>query len=166
MAENPCALAARIEPLPTSEACIRTPTRNWSIQDLRKHAVQCRLCGKYRRVPEKRRYEEIRQQVLSNPWECSCASEWTTEEISCDVPEEFTSPEFVLLFDKSAIPVSPPLWERECFLSKQYFADIYYYPPNGGARIKSKRYHEMRESQDSRNSLQKRRVVFESQYLS
>ncbi|KAH7415650.1 hypothetical protein KP509_14G055600 [Ceratopteris richardii] len=96
--------------------------------------VQCAKCMKWRFIPTKEYYEEIRQTILEKPFFCSSASEWRPD-ASCSDPLEI-SPDMhdLWAFDKPGIPLPPKGWERLLVIrpaGSSKFADIYYVTPSG-----------------------------------
>ncbi|CAA6672120.1 unnamed protein product [Spirodela intermedia] len=52
-------------------------------------AVQCAACFKWRLVPTKEKYEEIREHLLQDPFVCERAQEWRSD-VSCDDPADIS----------------------------------------------------------------------------
>lgn len=96
--------------------------------------VQCALCMKWRLIPTKEQYEEIRQSVLEKPFFCSSAASWRPD-VSCEDPSDVLQDESHLwAIDRPNIPVAPPGWERQLVIraaGASKFADVYYMTPTG-----------------------------------
>ncbi|KAK4373067.1 hypothetical protein RND71_008451 [Anisodus tanguticus] len=74
--------------------------------------VQCANCFKWRLIPTKEKYEEIREHILEQPFFCETAREWRAE-VSCDDPPDLTQDGSRLwAIDKPNIAQPPPGWER------------------------------------------------------
>ncbi|OMO61342.1 Methyl-CpG DNA binding protein [Corchorus olitorius] len=96
--------------------------------------VQCANCFKWRLIPTKEKYEEIREHILENPFVCETAREWRPD-ISCDDPTDITQDGSRLwAIDKPSIAQPPPGWQRLLRIRGEgstKFADIYYQAPSG-----------------------------------
>ncbi|KAI5077682.1 hypothetical protein GOP47_0007506 [Adiantum capillus-veneris] len=96
--------------------------------------VQCALCMKWRLIPTKEQYEEIRQSVLEKPFFCNSAASWRPD-VSCEDPSDVLQDESHLwAIDRPNIPVAPPGWERQIVIraaGASKFADVYYVAPSG-----------------------------------
>ncbi|KAK8490404.1 hypothetical protein V6N13_076418 [Hibiscus sabdariffa] len=96
--------------------------------------VQCASCFKWRLIPTKEKYEEIREHILENPFVCETAREWRSD-ISCDVPTDIAQDGSRLwAIDKPNIAQPPPGWQRLLRIRGEgstKFADIYYQAPTG-----------------------------------
>ncbi|GAB2276153.1 methyl-CpG-binding domain-containing protein, variant 2 [Dionaea muscipula] len=96
--------------------------------------VQCANCFKWRLIPSKEKYEEIREHILENPFVCETAREWRPD-ISCDDPADLNQDRSRLwAIDKPNIAQPPPGWERELRIrgeGSSKFADVYYITPSG-----------------------------------
>lgn len=96
--------------------------------------VQCAECYKWRLIPSKEKYEEIREKILEKPFSCEVAKEWRPE-ICCDEPADLEQDESRLwAIDKPNIAQAPPGWERELRIrgeGSSKFADVYYIAPSG-----------------------------------
>ncbi|MQL85615.1 hypothetical protein Taro_018135, partial [Colocasia esculenta] len=97
-------------------------------------AVQCATCFKWRLVPTKEKYEEIRENILQDPFVCQRAREWRSN-ISCDDPADISQDGSRLwAIDKPNISQPPPGWERILRIRGEgstKFADVYYAAPSG-----------------------------------
>ncbi|XP_022755517.1 methyl-CpG-binding domain-containing protein 2-like [Durio zibethinus] len=96
--------------------------------------VQCASCLKWRLIPTKEKYEEIREHILENPFVCETACEWRPD-ISCDDPTDISQDGSRLwAIDKPNIAQPPPGWQRLLRIRGEgstKFADIYYQAPSG-----------------------------------
>lgn len=93
-------------------------------------AAQCSACFKWRLVPSKRAYEDIRQAFVEDPFVCEKARRWNPY-ISCDVPDDI-QPNGDLIWgidDPTEAPQPPPEWVRILRIRNQWwdyrFADVY-----------------------------------------
>ena len=91
------------------------------------YAVQCASCFKWRLVPTKQKYEEIRENLLEDYFVCKKAQEWRPD-VSCDDPADI-SPEGNRLWaiDKPNITRPPTGWERIIKIRGErsaHFADV------------------------------------------
>lgn len=90
--------------------------------------VQCANCFKWRLIPTKEKYEEIRERVLENPFICEKAREWRPD-ISCDDPTDISQDGSRLwAIDKPNIAQPPPGWQRLLRIRGEgstKFADVY-----------------------------------------
>ncbi|CAL5439209.1 unnamed protein product [Camellia sinensis] len=74
--------------------------------------VQCAYCFKWRLIPTKEKYEEIREHILEHPFVCETAHEWRPE-ISCEDPPDICQDDSMLwAIDKPNIAQPPPGWQR------------------------------------------------------
>ncbi|KAF5191144.1 Methyl-cpg-binding domain-containing protein [Thalictrum thalictroides] len=96
--------------------------------------VQCANCFKWRLIPTKEKYEEIRETILEQPFICERAQEWRPD-ISCDDPADISQDGSRLwAIDKPNIAQPPPGWERLLRIRGEggtRFADVYYTAPSG-----------------------------------
>ncbi|KAK2646193.1 hypothetical protein Ddye_021388 [Dipteronia dyeriana] len=96
--------------------------------------VQCANCFKWRLIPTKEKYEEIREHILENPFICENAREWRPD-ISCDDPADISQDGSRLwAIDKPNIAQPPPGWQRLLRIRGEgstKFADVYYVAPSG-----------------------------------
>ncbi|KAJ8753181.1 hypothetical protein K2173_017763 [Erythroxylum novogranatense] len=96
--------------------------------------VQCANCFKWRIIPTKEKYEEIREHILEQPFYCDTASEWRPD-ISCDDPTDLSQDGSRLwAIDKPSIAQPPRGWQRLLRIRGEgstKFADIYYVAPSG-----------------------------------
>jgi len=74
--------------------------------------VQCNSCYKWRLIPTKKKYEEIREHNLQHPFVCEKAREWRPD-ISCDDPVDVSQDNSMIwAIDKPEIPQTPDGWQR------------------------------------------------------
>ncbi|KAI3931243.1 hypothetical protein MKX01_040160 [Papaver californicum] len=96
--------------------------------------VQCADCNKWRLIPTKEKYEEIRENISRERFVCESAREWNPD-ISCDDPADIIQDGSKLwALDKPNIPQPPPDWERLYRIRGEgctRFADVYYVTPSG-----------------------------------
>ncbi|KAL0410321.1 UNVERIFIED_CONTAM: Methyl-CpG-binding domain-containing protein 2 [Sesamum latifolium] len=96
--------------------------------------VQCANCFKWRLIPTKEKYEEIREHIMEQPFLCETAREWRPD-ISCDDPPDITQDGSRLwAIDKPSIAQPPPGWQRLLRIRGEgstKFADVYYVAPSG-----------------------------------
>ncbi|OEL38764.1 Methyl-CpG-binding domain-containing protein 2 [Dichanthelium oligosanthes] len=91
------------------------------------YTVQCANCYKWRIVPTKEKYEELRETISQELFVCTRASEWNRE-LSCDEPEDMSQDgSRVWAIDKPNIAQPPPGWDREVRIrgASSKFADVY-----------------------------------------
>ncbi|CAL5360947.1 unnamed protein product [Camellia sinensis] len=91
--------------------------------------VQCAYCFKWRLIPTKEKYEEIREHILEHPFVCETAHEWRPE-ISCEDPPDICQDDSMLwAIDKPNIAQPPPGWQRLLRIrgaGSTHFADVAY----------------------------------------
>ncbi|KAL7137027.1 hypothetical protein ABFS83_10G067000 [Erythranthe nasuta] len=96
--------------------------------------VQCANCFKWRLIPTKEKYEEIREHIMERPFSCETAREWRPD-ISCEDPPDLTQDGTrVWAIDKPSIAQAPPGWQRLLRIRGEggsKFADVYYVAPSG-----------------------------------
>ncbi|KAK1275671.1 Methyl-CpG-binding domain-containing protein 2 [Acorus gramineus] len=96
--------------------------------------VQCAACLKWRLIPTKEKYEEIRHNILQAPFFCETAREWRPD-ISCEEPTDISQDgSRIWAIDKPNISQPPPGWERLLRIRGEgstRFADVYYVAPTG-----------------------------------
>lgn len=82
-------------------------------ESVKLYAVRCGLCSKWRLIPSKHKYEEIRAKLGEQMFECERAREWRPL-ISCrhesDVNQDDSNLRWAM--DKPNIPQTPPTWQR------------------------------------------------------
>ncbi|EEF36136.1 DNA binding protein, putative [Ricinus communis] len=96
--------------------------------------VQCAKCFKWRLIPTKEKYEEIREHILEQPFYCETAREWRPD-ISCNDPADISQDGSRLwAIDKPNIAQPPRGWQRLLRIrgeGSSKFADVYYQAPSG-----------------------------------
>ncbi|XAR63767.1 hypothetical protein NMG60_11023833 [Bertholletia excelsa] len=135
-------VVSEIEPVPDLNKYQTPPPRRNSIRlhssrvlpSVGAFTVQCAGCFKWRLIPTKEKYEEIREHILENPFFCETAREWRPE-ISCDDPPDISQDGSRLwAIDKPNIAQPPPGWQRLLRIRGEgstRFADVYYVAPSG-----------------------------------
>ncbi|KAM7272347.1 hypothetical protein ACFE04_027010 [Oxalis oulophora] len=74
--------------------------------------VQCANCFKWRLIPTKEKYEEIREHILEQPFYCETARQWRPD-LKCDDPTDISQDGNRLwAIDKPNIAQPPPGWQR------------------------------------------------------
>lgn len=90
--------------------------------------VQCASCFKWRLIPTKEKYEEIREHILEQPFFCGTARDWRPD-ISCDDPTDISQDGSRLwAIDKPNIAQPPRGWQRLLRIRGEgstKFADVY-----------------------------------------
>lgn len=90
--------------------------------------VQCSLCFKWRLIPTKEKYEEIRESILEVPFVCESARKWK-DGVSCDDPPDIQQDgSRVWAIDRPSIAQPPPGWQRLLRIRGEgstKFADVY-----------------------------------------
>lgn len=105
------------------------------------YTVQCANCFKWRLVPTKEKYEEIREHITQYPFVCETAVEWGSD-VSCDDPPDIEQDGSRLwAIDKPNIAQTPPGWQRDFRIRSEgstKFGDMYeifqffFFFPRGG----------------------------------
>ncbi|KAK6152154.1 hypothetical protein DH2020_014789 [Rehmannia glutinosa] len=84
--------------------------------------VQCANCLKWRLIPTKEKYEEIREHITEQPFFCETGREWRPE-ISCDDPPDITQDGSRLwAIDKPNIAQPPLGWQATTENQRYYVA--------------------------------------------
>ncbi|XP_057767130.1 methyl-CpG-binding domain-containing protein 2-like [Salvia miltiorrhiza] len=103
-------------------------------ESVKLYTVRCGVCSKWRLIPSKHKYEEIRAKLGEEMFECATAREWRPQ-ISCahesDVEQDDGN--FRWAMDKPNIPQTPPAWQRILRIRAEggtKFADVYYVSPS------------------------------------
>lgn len=139
LAHTPTTKTEQMDTSKSSDSCNDTPPR--ILPTIKAFSAQCSSCLKWRLIPTKELYEEIRQTVTENPFVCSRATSWHPQ-ASCNDPSDLSQDASLLwAIDKPDIPVAPAGWERLlCFRGEGSgkFADVYYRSPTG-QRLRSMR---------------------------
>ncbi|KAF8646513.1 hypothetical protein HU200_065732 [Digitaria exilis] len=108
----------------SSKASTEAPAKN-----IKTFVVKCSKCEKWRLISTKAKYEEIRENILDDPFSCEKAQEWKPD-VVCDDPLDFSQEDDTKLWaiDKPSIPQSPSGWERFIKIRSKgctQFADVY-----------------------------------------
>lgn len=131
-----------IEPVPDPSQYHVSPSPRYStpnptsrvLPSVGAFTVQCANCFKWRFIPTKEKYEEIREHILEQPFYCETAREWRPD-ISCDDAADLSQDGSRLwAIDKPNIAQPPPGWQRLLRIRGEgstKFADIYYEAPSG-----------------------------------
>ncbi|KAI5055132.1 hypothetical protein GOP47_0030277 [Adiantum capillus-veneris] len=139
LTHTPTAKTQQIDTSKSPDSCNDTPPR--ILPTIKAFSAQCSSCLKWRLIPTKELYEEIRQTVTENPFVCSRASSWHAN-ASCNDPSDMSQDASLLwAIDQPDIPLAPAGWERLlCFRGEGSgkFADVYYRSPTG-TRLRSMR---------------------------
>ncbi|KAK6151626.1 hypothetical protein DH2020_014261 [Rehmannia glutinosa] len=97
------------------------------------YAVRCAKCSKWRLIPSKEKYEEIRAMIGERLFVCETAKEWRPD-ISCDDEADIKQDDsFCWAMDRPRIPQTPPGWQRILRIRAEggtKFADVYYVAPS------------------------------------
>ncbi|KAE9599385.1 putative transcription factor & chromatin remodeling CW-Zn family [Lupinus albus] len=155
---SPTPLQCEPPPLPRS----RAPSSSRRVlPSVGAFAVQCASCFKWRLIPTKKIYEEIRECIIEQPFVCEKAREWRPD-VSCDDPEDISQDgDRIWAIDKPNIVMPPKGWERLTRIRSEgssKFADIYYVAPSG------KRLRSMVEINKYENYVRKRPAKLASSY--
>uniref|UniRef100_A0ACD5ZT23 Uncharacterized protein n=1 Tax=Avena sativa TaxID=4498 RepID=A0ACD5ZT23_AVESA len=97
------------------------------------YAVQCGKCRKWRLVPTKMEYEELRDKSREILFTCGHVHGWKPG-VSCDDPADISQDDGFWVIDKPCLSQTPLGWERTISLRSEgctQFADVYYIPPKG-----------------------------------
>ncbi|WOL03198.1 hypothetical protein Cni_G11918 [Canna indica] len=92
------------------------------------YAVQCGKCFKWRLIPTKEQFEDIRQNFIDDPWACD-----KNPNVSCDDPGDIEyDTRNVWVIDKPNLPKPPSGVERLLIMRSDYSKmDVNYVMPNG-----------------------------------
>eukprot|EP00252_Welwitschia_mirabilis_P003003 TRINITY_DN1303_c0_g1_i1.p2 TRINITY_DN1303_c0_g1~~TRINITY_DN1303_c0_g1_i1.p2 ORF type:complete len:221 (-),score=7.93 TRINITY_DN1303_c0_g1_i1:396-1058(-) len=99
------------------------------------YAVQCVNCLKWRMIPTKEIYEDIRHRAGEDPFVCDVASQWR-QRASCGDPPDISpdNSHRLWVMDRPSIPRPPQGWDRLISIrgvTSSKFADVYYISPCG-----------------------------------
>lgn len=76
------------------------------------YTVRCATCSKWRLIPSKDKYEEIRAKMGEQLFRCETAREWRPE-ISCEHESDVEQDDnFRWAMDRPKIPQTPSGWQR------------------------------------------------------
>ncbi|XP_042468974.1 uncharacterized protein LOC122051767 isoform X7 [Zingiber officinale] len=129
-------------PVVTNHIENHTPFRNFLVPNPSSRAysaigtftIQCASCFKWRIIPTKEKYEQIREKILDEYFVCEHAREWRPA-IQCEDPEDISQDgSRVWAIDKPNIAQPPSGWERLLRIRGEggtKFADVYYAAPSG-----------------------------------
>ncbi|XP_042516692.1 methyl-CpG-binding domain-containing protein 4-like [Macadamia integrifolia] len=97
-------------------------------QERTEYAVQCAECFKWRLIPTKEEFEDIRSRFIEDPWLCS-----KKPDVSCEDPADIEYGNKKLwAIDKPNLPKPPVGYERILVLRKDFSKfDAYYITPTG-----------------------------------
>ncbi|KAJ6812258.1 methyl-CpG-binding domain-containing protein 2-like [Iris pallida] len=119
---------------PSFQSFLSSSSSNRVLPSVGAFTVQCANCFKWRLIPTKEKYEEIREHILERPFTCDQARGWRPD-ISCDDPADISQDGSRLwAIDKPNIAQPPPGWERQLRIRGEggsKFADVYYAAPSG-----------------------------------
>jgi hypothetical protein len=92
------------------------------------YAAQCKDCLKWRVIDTQEEFEDIRQKIIGEPFECSRKAD-----CSCDDPADIEyDASRTWVIDKPNIPKTPQGFKRILILRKDYSKlDSYYITPTG-----------------------------------
>ncbi|KAL3833850.1 hypothetical protein ACJIZ3_008586 [Penstemon smallii] len=98
------------------------------------YSVQCEECGKWRLIPSKEKYEEIRETFNETTFTCATAREWRPQ-VSCEDPTDVEDQDerYCWAKDKPNLPRTPLNWQRLLRLRTpggSKFADVHYVAPS------------------------------------
>ncbi|XBH99500.1 hypothetical protein VPH35_128809 [Triticum aestivum] len=98
------------------------------------YSVQCSTCQKWRVVPSKLKYEQIRENIIQVPFSCKYVHGWKPQ-VTCHDPTDISEDNgMAWAIDIPCIPQTPLGWERNITLRNEQstrFADVYYISPAG-----------------------------------
>ena len=89
------------------------------------YAVQCGKCLKWRLIPTKTKYDEIREKTRQFPFLCEHVHGWKPG-VSCDDPTDISLDDGFWAIDTKCTSQTPLGWERTIFLRSEgckQFAD-------------------------------------------
>ncbi|KAI3472359.1 hypothetical protein Pfo_030940 [Paulownia fortunei] len=102
-------------------------------ESVKYYTVRCAKCSKWRLIPTKEKYEEIRARIGEQLFLCGTAREWRPD-ISCEDEADIKQDGNLLwAMDKPRIPQTPPGWQRILRIRAEggtKFADVYYVAPS------------------------------------
>ncbi|KAJ4968549.1 hypothetical protein NE237_015250 [Protea cynaroides] len=101
----------------------KTPEKSSTV-----YAVQCGECFKWRLIPTKVEFEDIRSKFIENPWFCNRKSD-----MSCEDPADIEyGTGQIWAIDKPNLPKTPVGYERILVLRRDFSKfDAYYITPTG-----------------------------------
>ncbi|KAI3472360.1 hypothetical protein Pfo_030941 [Paulownia fortunei] len=102
-------------------------------ESVKSYTVRCAKCSKWRLIPTKEKYEEIRARIGEQLFFCETAREWRPD-ISCEDEADVKQDDsYRWAMDKPRIPQTPPGWQRILRIRAEggtKFADVYYVAPS------------------------------------
>lgn len=91
------------------------------------YTAQCDTCKKWRLVPTKKKYEELRERTEEDPFTCEKAREWKPD-VACGDPSELSQDgSRIWAMEQHKIPQAPLGWERLITIRSERctkFADV------------------------------------------
>ena len=91
------------------------------------YSVQCSTCKKWRVVPSKLKYEQIRENIIQVPFSCKYVHGWKPQ-VTCHDPTDISEDNgMAWAIDIPCIPQTPLGWERNITLRNEQstrFADV------------------------------------------
>ncbi|KAL3833858.1 hypothetical protein ACJIZ3_008594 [Penstemon smallii] len=107
---------------------------NRVLDSVQLYSVRCEECSKWRLIPSKEKYEEIREAFNETSFTCAIAREWRPQ-VSCEDPADIEEQDemYYWAMDKPNIPMTPLGWQRVLILGTPgaaRFADVYYFAPS------------------------------------
>lgn len=115
-------------PDPISDRPLSSQRQNQKSLSVGAFTVQCANCFKWRLIPTKEKYEEIREHIMEQPFVCGAGREWRPD-VSCDDPPDLVQDDSRLwAIDKPSIARPPPGWQRLLKFRGEgstKFADVY-----------------------------------------
>lgn len=99
------------------------------------YAAQCKDCLKWRVIDTQEEFEEIRQKIIGEPFDCSRKAD-----CSCDDPADIEyDASRTWVIDKPNIPKTPQGFKRILILRKDYSKlDSYYITPTAGKKLRTR----------------------------
>ncbi|KAL0282095.1 UNVERIFIED_CONTAM: Methyl-CpG-binding domain-containing protein 2 [Sesamum angustifolium] len=102
-------------------------------ESVKLYTVKCAKCSKWRLIPTKEKYEEIRERIVERSFLCDTARAWRPN-VSCNDESDVKQDDsFLWAMDKPRIPQTPPGWQRILRIRAEggtKFADVYYVAPS------------------------------------
>nr|URX64914.1 methyl-CpG-binding domain protein [Camellia sinensis] len=92
------------------------------------YAAQCGECFKWREIPTQEEFEDIRSRFIEDPFFCNKKAN-----VSCDDPADIEyDATRIWAIDKPNLPKTPPGFQRELVLRRDFSKmDTYYVTPSG-----------------------------------
>ncbi|KAL5712714.1 Methyl-CpG-binding domain protein 4 [Ranunculus cassubicifolius] len=96
------------------------------------YTVQCAECFKWRVIPTQEEYEEIRSNIIEDPWFCNKKPDVTCED-PADIDHDASR---IWLADNPNLPKTPDGFKRKVVVRRDFsvsdiYCDIYYDVPTG-----------------------------------